>query len=120
MARRKNKDPWWGYVKAMIRRYPARNSNAEWLCGLDLAEYEAVRQALDDTERWPNGDCVRRLVDMVFFRQSHTLSGAAQRIPCGYETAKRWQQKFVRQVASNFRCDGLCAAPKVGAPSKKE
>ena len=36
-----------------------------------------------------------------------SLHGAAITIPCDYETAKRWQQQFIREVAKNFCCNGL-------------
>ena len=47
------------------------------------------------------------IIDLVFFKKTHKLAGAAMQIPCGYETAKRWQQDFIREVARNIKCDGL-------------
>lgn len=107
MAWKEARASWCGYVRSMLYKYPARAAKADSLDNIDLWEYEAVAQALAESESWPNGDHIRRLVDMVFFKQSHTLVGAAQRIPCSYETAKRWQQKFIRTVATHFKCEGL-------------
>ena len=89
---------WWSYVKSMIRRYPDRDNDDE------LA---AVRAAIEQTERMCGGFDRLKVVEMVLIKKTHTLTGAALQIPCGYETAKRWQQQFIRTVAVNFRCDGL-------------
>lgn len=96
---------WWSYVKAIIRRYPSLKYAD--VSGISLCEKEAVEAAIATTERMQNGMDRLAVVDMVFWKQTHTLSGAAMMIPCGYETAKRWQQQFIKQVARSFKCDGL-------------
>lgn len=96
MSRPKAK--WWGYVKSMMYRYPDHD-NAD--------ECAAVAAALEQTKRDANGADKLRLVELVFFKKTHKLVGAAMLIPCDYETAKRWQQQFIRRVAANFVCIGL-------------
>lgn len=96
---------WWSYIKAIIRRYPSLKGRE--LSGIAMREKEAVDAAIAATERMQNGRDRLAVVDMVFWKQTHTLSGAALMIPCGYETAKRWQQQFIKQVAKSFKCDGL-------------
>ena len=91
---------WWGYVKAMIRAYPALAGKS---CkGIEARECDAVCRAKEVTYMLPDGAERLRLVDMVFFRQTHTLDGAAQEIPCSPRTAQRWHQDFIRQVAKEF------------------
>lgn len=123
---------WWGYVKGMIRRYPALK---EKYCDLhtqsitqayaesaghsgptrtaeDIAlrelpkteqrEYEAVARAIAMTERYSNGRDRLELIRLVLWDRSHTLEGAALYIPCGIATAKRWHGEFIRLVASCF------------------
>lgn len=91
---------WWGYVKAMIRAYPALTVKS---CqGIETRECAAVCRAKEATYTLPDGTDRLRLVDMVFFRQTHTLEGAAQEIPCSPRTAQRWHQDFIRQVAKEF------------------
>ena len=91
---------WWGYVKAMIRAYPSLDRKA---CqGTEARECAAVCRAKEATCALPDGEDRLRLVDMVFFRQTHTLDGAAQEIPCSPKTAQRWHRDFIRQVAKEF------------------
>lgn len=89
---------WWGYVKAMIRRYPGR---------VNRNERRAVQLAVEKTEQLEDGAERIRIIDMVFWKKTHSLEGAAQQIPCSYETAKQWHADFIREVARNFRCRGL-------------
>ena len=123
---------WWSYVKAIIRRYPAlrvelqemqrptmasdysgmpRGSgaarNTERIAIRELPtqrqrEYEAVRRAVEATERMPNGRDRIRVIDFVFWRHSHTLERAALVIPCSYRTARRYHAEFIRQVGRNM------------------
>lgn len=92
--------PWWGYIKGVIRLYPKRR-------GMDLQgtrgkEQEAVKKALDETESMGNGADRLKVIDMVFFKQTHTLDGAALMVPCSYATAKRYHNDFICRVAKNF------------------
>jgi hypothetical protein len=89
---------WWGYAKSMIRRYPTRTNESETA---------AVNAAIEYTKRMDTGEDRMTLVDMVFFRKTHTLAGAAMRIPCSERTARRYHSDFIRLVGENFHCSGL-------------
>lgn len=65
-------------------------------------EYEAVRKAIEATERMPGGRDRIKVIDLVFWRRSHTLEGAALTIPCSYRTAQRYHEEFIRQVGGNM------------------
>lgn len=123
---------WWPYVKGIIRRYPALKEQyadlhsqsvtasysgmphgsgvgrpIEALAIRELPtnsqrEYEAVRRAIDLTERYPNGRQRLAIVKMVLWDKQYTLEGAALQIPCGIATAWRWHQEFIRLVASKY------------------
>lgn len=123
---------WWGYVKGMIRRYPAlaeeykelhtqtvtadisgmpRGGGAgrttEMIAIRELPstrqrEYESVRQAIRITNRMPNGVDRIKLIELVFWRQSHTLEGAAMCIPCSYRQARRYHTDFIFAVAKAY------------------
>lgn len=97
--------PWWSYVKAMIREYPALREDVA--SGIGLRERDAVECAIAATERMRDGRDRLTLIRMVFWDRTHTLPGAALMIPCSERTAWRWQTSFVKCVAKNFRCDGL-------------
>lgn len=89
---------WWSYVKDMIRRYPDRTTKEE---------AKAVKTAIEETEKLCDGIERLKVIQMVFFKKTHTLQGAALNVPCSYETAKIWTQQFIRLVAKSFRCCGL-------------
>ena len=123
---------WWPYVKGMIRRYPVlaeqyrdlhtpsmtadysgmpKGGSAEStlelmalreLPGTKQREYEAVRRAIETTRRMGNGADRLKVVRLVFWDRTHNLQGAAQTIPCGYRTAKRYHATFIRLVAKNY------------------
>lgn len=101
----KTRHGWWGYVKKMIYRFPEREGKK--LHGSVQNEFNAVAIAILQTEALPDGADRLKLIDAVYWRKSHKLAGAAMLIPCSYQTAKRWQQQFIRLVAKNFKCDSL-------------
>lgn len=123
---------WWGYVKNMIRAYPglrreyedlheqsitANMSGAPGGGGVsrgteDIAvrelpytkqrEYEAVKRAVEATRLTPTGKDRLELIDMVFWKRSHTLSGAAYRLNLSDTTAQRYHGEFIRLVAGYY------------------
>lgn len=62
----------------------------------------AVQRAIEQTERMENGGERLQVVDMVFFRQTHTLEGAALMVPCSERTARRWHTDFIKCVAKEY------------------
>lgn len=125
----KPREPWWGYVKNVIRRYPAykaelrriksqqitpgysktggrgrtqRKTEAVALRELpmrDQERYDAVEKALRKTRRMPDGDLHCRLIEMTYFRKTHNMQGAAHVLHVSYGTVKIWHVEFVRLVA---------------------
>lgn len=123
---------WWPYVKGMIRRYPAlrlelqqrqaqtvtpnysgvsvksETSRSTELTAIrelpttKQREYEAVRRAIETTERMTASRDRLRIIDLVFWKRSHTLSGAALMIPCHYNTAQKYHADFILTVAAFY------------------
>ena len=62
-------------------------------------EYEAVERALKRTRSGPDGKERVRAVELVYFRRSHTIEGAAQQLHVSYMTAWKWTDSFIRLVA---------------------
>lgn len=124
---------WWGFVKAIIRAYPAHRAElaalreqpttptytatghgssvrraaedtalAE-LPPLEMREYIAVEKAIQTTLKTCRDGTERmRLIELVFFKQSHTLQGAAMVCNISYGTAKNWHNRFIETTARNF------------------
>lgn len=65
-------------------------------------EYEAVRRAVESIRQKPNGKAWLSIIDLMYWRNSHTLAGAA--IATGYseDRAKQLHGEFVRMVARNY------------------
>lgn len=123
---------WWMYVKGMIRRYPSLKEEYDDLHkqsvtpnytgmpgGGDVGrgveevtlrelpttrqrEYEAVKRAITATERMSASRDRLNIVNLVFWKRSHTLDGAALTIPCSYRTARRYHSEFIMTVASMY------------------
>ena len=84
---------WWGYAKGMIRRYPD---------AVNAREHGAVEHAVSITRGLPDGAERMALVDMIFWRRSHTLTGAAGVCHVSERTAQRWHADFIWLVAREF------------------
>ena len=73
------------------------------LCTLrrdDQKELEAVEMAIKRTTAiYKNAAERLRLIDMVFWKQTHNLTGAALALYVSYETAQRWHKEFIQTVA---------------------
>lgn len=123
---------WWSYVKGMIRNYPrlceqyadlrmqsmvANYSGMPRSGGVsrsteDIAvrelpttqqrEYEAVRRAVEQTERYSNGQQRLAVVKMILWDRRYTLEGAALMVPCAWRTAAQWHGDFIKLVAKNY------------------
>ncbi len=64
--------------------------------------YEAVERALKKTRRLRDGGWRVRLIELVYFKRSHTLSGAAEQCRASHSTAVRWHGDFIRAVADEL------------------
>lgn len=128
----KTRYKWWGYVKAIIRSYPQHKDNLKALREqsitvtynaighgseahraiedvalrelpqAEMKEYSAVDKAIQATLQYKDGSERLQLIDMVFFKKTHTLQGAAIACNISYGTAKNWHNRFIVQTAKSF------------------
>lgn len=126
---------WWPYVKYMVRNYPQLCREWEELKTISATpdysaighgsgvskpteqvalrllpkdkqkEFDAVREALRETERGPDGRHRITLVRLVYWRRTHNLAGAAQVVGISERTAKRWNVRFLRLVGEKYGFD---------------
>lgn len=61
----------------------------------DQRRLDAVAQALSISEHLTSGLARVKMIEMVYFRRSHTVEGAAMQIPCSVQTAKIWNSDFL-------------------------
>lgn len=123
---------WWSYVKAIIRHYPQLCAEWEELKTVSATpnydavghgsgiskpteqvalkllprvkqqEFDAMREAIAETERDPNGQLKLELIRLVYWRRSHTVDGAGYTTGIGARTARRWHANFVYLVAEKY------------------
>lgn len=65
-------------------------------------EYWAVRKAIERTEKLSNGKRRIKLIELVYWKQSHTLHGAALAVYFSYRHASRFHAEFIRTVAAYY------------------
>lgn len=92
---------WWGYIKNVVRKYPEIKYE-KGLNGVEERERDAVNGALEDMWKRDQGSTQTKVISMIHFTKTHTLTGAAQEIGCDRSTAARWQRKFFEDVAKNM------------------
>lgn len=132
MSTQSERFKWYGYIRWMIRLYPARvqelrrlqhaakvtpydrgvhgnsiSRPTEILGTVTLGatcdrEVEAVRKAILATRAKRNGDLILRLIDLQFWSSTHNQSGAALELYISQKTARRWTCDFMQEVARNF------------------
>ncbi len=128
----KTKYRWWTYAKNMIRYYPTlkaeyeelhRQSTTPALTGMpgggdisrktestalrelngtEQKEYDAVRRAIETTQRHKNARERLEIINLVYWRESHTLRGAALKVGYSYGRAKQFHNEFVKLVGSFY------------------
>lgn len=101
MNLKKRKTNWWHGIKAIIREYPSYINCEDKLTGAKRADFEAVKKAVAQTRALRNGEMRLELIDLVFWKKSHTLSGAATHFPFCEREVQQWHADFIRQVGRN-------------------
>ena len=119
---------WWSFAKHLVRTYPelkqeydalhapritadttripgggsvskpTENTALRSLPAARQADYDAVTKAIEMTSRLKTGPERLKLIDMVFWKQSHTLDGASYALGYSYENGQRYHQDFLRLV----------------------
>lgn len=73
------------------------------LSPVKMREYEAVRKAVEAAGAVPGNGYLRvKLVEMVYFKRTHTLEGVCQVLHISYGTSKNYNHDFLCCVAKNF------------------
>ena len=69
---------------------------------INRRELEAVRKAIEETEKLDTGEERLRMIRLVFLDKTHTLEGAAQDLHRCKRTVVQWHGDFIRCVAESF------------------
>ena len=65
--------------------------------------YDAVSNAISTTMRYRNGDLRLAVINLVYWKATHTLEGAAMAIHVGNKTAQGWHSDFIELVDAYMR-----------------
>ena len=67
-------------------------------------KYDAVENAIYKTMGYHPRDYTQRLkiIDLVYWKKTHTIAGASLKIPCHTNTGGLWQAEFIRLVADEL------------------
>lgn len=129
----KSKDNWREETRKIIRAYPAllREENGLRDCRITPSytgmpgggngssktetaalkelspkkqrELDAVKRAIATTGRYRNAEDRLKVIELVYWRKSHTLQGAAQFCNYSYAAAKEWNAEFIGLVDAYMR-----------------
>lgn len=80
----------WADAKLALQRYPKRRG--------DAVETWAVERALDRQREYYNGEARLRMVDLVYFKGTHTLIGASVETGYSIESVKKWNLEILAAV----------------------
>lgn len=61
----------------------------------------AIDQAIEETQALKDGDERMQAIKMIYFDQTHTVDGVADKLHRCKDTIKKWLQKFVLAVGKN-------------------
>lgn len=90
---------WWPYAKWMIRVYDEdRRIPNKKKRRLADDEFSAVETAIEETKKRIDGAERLRLIDLVLWKRTHTLQGAAMAVHVSERTAQEWHRQFIRLV----------------------
>ena len=125
---------WWPYAKAIVRSYPELKRDYEDIrtqriaanySGMPMTknvvrateitsmqclprarqrEYDAVTKAIEITKRYKNGDARLKIIDLVYWKKSHNVTGAAMVVGYSDIRCKQMHSEFIRLVGF---CMGL-------------
>lgn len=123
---------WWGYIRNVIRAYPELKKEYESIhqqsvtanmSGMPMGgsasrgteniairelprtkqkEYDAVKRSIDQTLLLPNGLLRIRIIELVYWKRTHTVEGAAMKAGYSVDRGKQIHGDFVRLVAKNY------------------
>lgn len=85
-------------AKAALRGYPDQSG--------DSIAVRAVKGALDKQREYYNADARLRMVELVYFKRTHTLAGASVDTGYSIETINKWNTEILAAVDGRLEGPG--------------
>lgn len=92
-----SKQPYDGYILNVIRMYP-KLKTIDTPSKKQVFWKSAVESAILETEKLPDGLERLKIIDLLFWRRTHTMDGVAIHLHLSYETVRRRRRSFLRMV----------------------
>lgn len=84
------------YIREILCSYPAiRTKSPEVRTRNEQRRFEAVSDLLAQVDRMEYARNKKEFIEMVYFKRTHNICGAALRIPVGERTALRWNAQVI-------------------------
>jgi hypothetical protein len=123
---------WWGYIKNVIRSYPDLKMEYDLLHEQSVTpnmsgmpgssdvsrgtetiaikelpktkqmEYDAVSRAIETTKHIANGQERLKIINLVYWKKTHTVEGAAMNVGYSVDRGKQIHGEFIRLVAKYY------------------
>lgn len=109
----KPRELWWPYAKNVVRAYPKLHRVAQTgkLTAQDRRHHDAVQYAIECSKNEKNYIQRMKLIDLVYWKQSHTVAGAGRVVGYEYSQARAINGQFIRLVATGLGL-GETSAPR--------
>ena len=91
----------WGYAKKLIREYGIYQKTP-LKSRINPKERKAISDAINSTKTLRDGAERLKLIDLVFFKQTHSLQGACLACYVCDRTGRQWHTDFIRLVCENL------------------
>lgn len=87
------------YIREVLRDYPKICAKLpEKRTRNEQRRVEIVESVLETVDQMPDARSKRKIIEIVYFKKSYTLQGAALQIPVGERTAQRWNAQIMDAV----------------------
>lgn len=84
------------YMRDILRNYPdICQKPQEQRTRNEQRRVDIVDAVLDAVDHMQDAQDKRKIIEMVYFKQSHTITGAAVNIPIGCRTASKWNAQIM-------------------------
>ena len=83
---------WRREARRALREYPRAKKHG------DMRIVHAVETAIRMQRQYYNGDARLKMMELVYFRQTHTLAGAAAETEYSIETVRKWNLEIIAAV----------------------
>lgn len=89
------------------------------LCLEDQRKLNSVKHAIATTSRYRNSEDRVKVVDLVYWKKTHTLQGAAQICSYSYDTVQEWNADFIALVDAYYRIFRACTTARKSCKALK-